>query len=366
MIVFFDIRVGIAYGHWVPEGQTVNQHYYIEVLTALRERVRRQRPDLWKTKSRKIHQDNAPAHSALSVFFLQNTALLCWNVQHTHLTDRGQPLGLFISQALKGTRFESVEAVKAKATEVLNQLTEADFQNCFQQWKSHIERCRDRQGEYIEGEIVLLGSGSQKQIANFTLKDTIVPRHCLEATKEFLEKVNAKYRRKIGPVAWSMAVRFLYARKFDVVRALVLFDQHEMTRQREGLCRFDPLQEPLQSELLTGKFTILPKRDSTDAAIAVFTAHKHIPANSTHQTTLQGVVYQLDCALQNPVTQKAGIVFIYDMSNSKYSNFDYDLSQKILTLLKSVVRRARRLHDSNRHYCPASKYPVIYPCGFYQ
>ncbi|KAJ8974888.1 hypothetical protein NQ317_011734 [Molorchus minor] len=160
------------------------------------------------------------------------------------------------------------------------------------------------------------------------------------ATKEFLEKVNAKYRRKIGPVAWSMAVRFLYARKFDVARALALFDQHEMTRQREGLCRFDPTKEPLQSELLTGKFTILglnvyiQKRDSTDAAIAVFTAHKHTPANSTHQTTLQGVVYQLDCALQNPLTQRSGIVFIYDMSNSKYSNFDYDLSQKILTLLK--------------------------------
>ncbi|XP_072390947.1 tyrosine-protein phosphatase non-receptor type 9 [Diabrotica undecimpunctata] len=153
-------------------------------------------------------------------------------------------------------------------------------------------------------------------------------------TKEFIEKVNAKYRRKLGPVSWTTAVRFLYARKFDVVRALTLFDQHELTRQREGLINFDPKNEPLKSELLTGKFTILPKRDSADAAIAVFTAHKHLPANSTHQTTLQGVVYQLDCALQNPTTQKAGIVFIYDMSNSKYSNFDYDLSQKILTLLK--------------------------------
>ncbi|XP_044259831.1 tyrosine-protein phosphatase non-receptor type 9 [Tribolium madens] len=155
-----------------------------------------------------------------------------------------------------------------------------------------------------------------------------------EATKDFIEKVNAKYRRKLGPVSWSTAVRFLYARKFDVLRALVLFEQHELTRQREGLTSFDPLKEPLQSELLTGKFTILPKRDATDAAIAVFTAHKHTPANTTHQVTLQGVVYQLDVALQNPVTQKAGIVFIYDMSNSKYSNFDYDLSQKILTLLK--------------------------------
>lgn len=81
-------------------------------------------------------------------------------------------------------------------------------------------------------------------------------------------------------------------------------------------------------------FVLQPKRDSSDAAIAVFTAHKHVPTNSTHQTTLQGVVYQLDVALQNPLTQKSGIVFIYDMSNSKYSNFDYDLSQKILTMLK--------------------------------
>ncbi|KAJ8945970.1 hypothetical protein NQ318_016798 [Aromia moschata] len=49
-----------------------------------------------------------------------------------------------VKSALKGTRFESVEAVKAKATEVLNQLTEAGFQHCFQQWKSRMERCRDR------------------------------------------------------------------------------------------------------------------------------------------------------------------------------------------------------------------------------
>ncbi|KAJ8959806.1 hypothetical protein NQ318_011538 [Aromia moschata] len=51
-----------------------------------------------------------------------------------------------VKSALKGPRFESVEAVKAKTTEVLNQLTEADFQHRIQQWKSHMERCRDRQG----------------------------------------------------------------------------------------------------------------------------------------------------------------------------------------------------------------------------
>jgi len=33
-------------------------------------------------------------------------------------------------------------------------------------------------------------------------------------------------------------------------------------------------------------------------------------------------------------TQRHGLVFIYDMSESKYSNFDYDLSIKILNMLK--------------------------------
>ena len=45
-------------------------------------------------------------------------------------------------------------------------------------------------------------------------------------------------------------------------------------------------------------------------------------------------MYQLDVALESVETQRCGLVFIYDMSDSKYANFDYDLSQKILTLLK--------------------------------
>ncbi|KAJ8960868.1 hypothetical protein NQ318_020167 [Aromia moschata] len=70
--------------------------------------------------------------------------------------------GLLDTVTLKGTRFEYVEADKAKATEVLNQLTEADFQHCFQQWKSRMERCRDREkGEYIEDEKVATVIGNE-------------------------------------------------------------------------------------------------------------------------------------------------------------------------------------------------------------
>ena len=70
--------------------------------------------------------------------------------------------------------------------------------------------------------------------------------------------------------------------------------------------------------------------------IAMFSAGKHIPQETTHQTTLQGVVYQLDVALDDVQAQKSGIIFIYNMIGSKLNNFDYELSHKILNLLKGA------------------------------
>jgi hypothetical protein len=49
MVIFFDIR-GVIMIQLIPEGQTVNQKYYLEVLFKLRERVRNKRPELWKKK----------------------------------------------------------------------------------------------------------------------------------------------------------------------------------------------------------------------------------------------------------------------------------------------------------------------------
>lgn len=37
-------------------------------------------------------------------------------------------------------------------------------------------------------------------------------------------------------------------------------------------------------------------------------------------------------------TQRNGLVFIYDMAGSQYTNFELDLSKKILNLLKVMAR----------------------------
>uniref|UniRef100_A0A8C3CIC0 protein-tyrosine-phosphatase n=1 Tax=Cairina moschata TaxID=8855 RepID=A0A8C3CIC0_CAIMO len=80
------------------------------------------------------------------------------------------------------------------------------------------------------------------------------------------------------------------------------------TRLKEGIVKLKPHEEPLRSELLSGKFTIL--------SVALF--------------------YLLDRAVESFETQRNGLVFIYDMAGSQYTNFELDLSKKILNLLKGA------------------------------
>lgn len=167
-----------------------------------------------------------------------------------------------------------------------------------------------------------------------------------EALASFLKVVNEIIRgnESVNPMSDKTALKFLISRKFDVQRALELYQKHEIIRLREGLQQLDPNDEGLKSELNSGKFTILKQRDSNDCAIAIFTAKLHSPNKSkdpafgkrSHKYTLQGIVYQLDSALDDVITQRNGVVFIYNMSESDYSNFDYDLCHKILNLLKGA------------------------------
>jgi hypothetical protein len=43
VMVFFYIQ-GVVMAQWEPSGQTVNQQYYIEILTKLHEKMRRKQP----------------------------------------------------------------------------------------------------------------------------------------------------------------------------------------------------------------------------------------------------------------------------------------------------------------------------------
>jgi hypothetical protein len=65
LITFFNIK-GSVHFECIPQKQTVDQAYYVEILEWLHESVHRERPELWPNNWILTH-DNAPPHKALSV-----------------------------------------------------------------------------------------------------------------------------------------------------------------------------------------------------------------------------------------------------------------------------------------------------------
>ncbi|TSO98543.1 Tyrosine-protein phosphatase non-receptor type 9 [Bagarius yarrelli] len=155
--------------------------------------------------------------------------------------------------------------------------------------------------------------------------------------EEFLAELRCREQSQNATLVSHMtAVKFLMARKFDVSRAIDLLQAYKNTRIKEGIYNIIPNEEPLRTELLSGKFTVLPGRDAKGAALALFTARLHHPDVTTHKAVLQAIIYQLDKAIESIQTQRDGLIFIYDMTNSTYANFDYELCVKILNLLKGA------------------------------
>ena len=152
-VVFFDIQ-GIVMAKWAPSGQTVNQQYYIEVLTKLCVHVRRKRPELWRN-GWILHQENVPTHNTLSVKQVlanKNITVLEHPPYSPYLTPCNFCLFPKIKSVLKVTHFVVVENVKAKVAETLDSLTEHDLWTCFEQWQHCMQPCVNSEGNYFEDD----------------------------------------------------------------------------------------------------------------------------------------------------------------------------------------------------------------------
>lgn len=155
LIVFFDIE-GIVYYEFVPHGQTVNQVFYKDVLIRLRERIRKKRPEKWRSGTWFLHHDNAPAHSALSIReFLAEKKIPV--VPHPPYSPDLAPCDFFLfprlKSALKGQRFQDVEEIKANTAKELKAITLEQFQRTFEKWQDRWNHCISSGGEYFEGDI---------------------------------------------------------------------------------------------------------------------------------------------------------------------------------------------------------------------
>jgi hypothetical protein len=111
VITSFHIKL-IVHFEFIPQGQRVNQAYYMEILKRLHEAVRRKRPELWPNNWI-LHHDSAPTHKAVKQF-LAKTSIT--EMEHLPYSPdlASSEFWLFpkIKSALKGRNFKPIEDIK--------------------------------------------------------------------------------------------------------------------------------------------------------------------------------------------------------------------------------------------------------------
>lgn len=150
LIVFFDVR-GVVHSEFVPEGQTVNADFYLEVLKRLKQRVNRVRPTIagnWK-----LHHDNAPSHTSSKVTAYLTQIGVPTIPQPPYSPDMA-PADFFlfpkVKSALKGHHHGTISVVKQATTRCLKEVPESAYQGAFEAWKSRWRKCINAQGMYFE------------------------------------------------------------------------------------------------------------------------------------------------------------------------------------------------------------------------
>ncbi|KAG5324962.1 MOS1T transposase, partial [Acromyrmex heyeri] len=102
-----------------------------------------------------LHDDNAPSHNALIIreFLVKNNTN---TIQQPPNSPDLAPCDFFLfdrlKKSLRGTRFESVEAIKLKSLEALMAIPKTDFQKSFEGWIKRWHKCIAADGDYFEGD----------------------------------------------------------------------------------------------------------------------------------------------------------------------------------------------------------------------
>ncbi|UYV80288.1 hypothetical protein LAZ67_18002305 [Cordylochernes scorpioides] len=146
IIVFFDIR-GIVHCKFVPQGQTVNLAFYLEVLRRLKRRIAPVRTDIKDTV--KLYHDNATSHTAFIITnFLarSNTPVIL----HPPYSPDLAPCDFFLfprlKREMKGKHWETVENIQHHVTTFLRSIPVEEFQGAFQAWQTRLRKCIDAGG----------------------------------------------------------------------------------------------------------------------------------------------------------------------------------------------------------------------------
>ena len=152
LITFFDAQ-GIIYKEFVPQGTTVNSHYYLDVLKRLCNRIRRVLPERWTEKDFFLLHDNAPAHTAgIVTQFLARKQIPV--LQHPPYSPDLAPCDFFLFPKLKlhmkGERYDDIKDIQTNVTRELKKISSEEISNSFKWLYERCHRCIDDAGDYVE------------------------------------------------------------------------------------------------------------------------------------------------------------------------------------------------------------------------
>ena len=151
--IFFDSRGLVAMVK--VEGQaTVTARWYVEkCLPEVIDSVTRRAPRT-RMRGRKLHHDNAPAHTAAATRdFLTEQGIS--TLSHPPYSPDLAPCDFWlfptVKQVLKGRRFESDEDMEQAAIEAMEDIPIEEFRKFMEKWLSRAHKCIEFQGGYFEG-----------------------------------------------------------------------------------------------------------------------------------------------------------------------------------------------------------------------
>ncbi len=174
MLILFYNAYGVLLVEFVPRGETVDTEYYCNVLTRLKEWIRRKHPGLWLRDEHGdrnfwLHQDNATPHtSTITLTFFGESGINL--VPHPPFRPDLAPCDFTIfphlKKELRGTKFANIEEVQNRVCLVLIKTEPEVFYNAIQSMAFQWKKCMVVQGDYFEGQNLPISDISEAEVSS--------------------------------------------------------------------------------------------------------------------------------------------------------------------------------------------------------
>ncbi len=174
MLILFHDAYGVLLAEFLPQGETIDADFYLEVLSRLKERIWCKCPGLWQRDENGdrtfwLHQNNATPHTATPTlaFFGESGINL---VPHPPYSPDLAPcdFALFphLKKQLRATRFANIQEVQDRVRLVLRHTETEVFYNALRNMAIRWKKCVAMQGDYFKGCDISISDVSEAEVSS--------------------------------------------------------------------------------------------------------------------------------------------------------------------------------------------------------